>query len=257
MPKVKPRLRRSHKMSFCPDCGRRFANETRVRQHMNQPSSACGSWMDNLLRFHRHTSAASNHANVHSLDRYQPGPPSDVAFEAENTYAQNEFGLNNSDTTDIPFNADADEDHSSIPVVDTHPNIPSVHPGGTTFMDQFFSDEYSRFRQENVYYPFVSETDWQLASWLLHSRLSMAAINTFLSLELVCLSVFYFYFQANSKLRLSSSPSPFDRQGNYDFAQRCYLRVPAGNLMFSIPRSQPNAQLSCTIAILLTVFNHY
>ena len=198
-------------------------------------SSACSSWMDNLSRLHRHTSAASNHANTCLLDQHQPDSHSDMGLEADNAFVQNEFEPNNSDATHIPFNRD--QNRTPVPVVDSHPNIPSVYPGGTTFMDQFFADEYSRFRQENLYYPFASETDWQLASWLLCSCLSMATIDTFLSLELVCLFVFYFHFQANSKLRSSSFPSPLDQQRNYSFAQRCYLRVPAGNLMFSIPRS--------------------
>jgi len=116
-----------------------------------------------------------------------------MGLEADNTFTQNEFELNNSDAAHIPFNRD--QNHTPVPVVDSHPNIPSVYPGGTTFMDQFFADEYSRFRQENLYYPFASETDWQLASWLLCCRLSMAAIDTFLLLELVCLFVFYFIFK--------------------------------------------------------------
>ena len=252
MPKVRQKHRRTHRISFCPDCGKRFANETRVLQHMNQPSSACSSWMDNLLRFHRHTSAAGNHANIHSSDRHQPASHSETALDADNAFAQEEFWPNDSTET-ASFNEDRDH---IAPAVDTHPNVPSMHPGGKTFMDQFFSDEYSRFRQENLYYPFASESDWQLASWLLRSHLSMAAIDTFLSLELVRFSVFYFHFQANSKPRSRNFPSPFDRQKNYGFMQRCYLQVPGGSPMFSIPMFQPNTKLSCTIVIPSTVFNH-
>ncbi|KIK27112.1 hypothetical protein PISMIDRAFT_47509, partial [Pisolithus microcarpus 441] len=56
---------------------------------------------------------------------------------------------------------------------------------GLTFMDKFFADEYSELRKENIFYPFASREDWQIASWLLRSHLSMAAIDSFLSLELV------------------------------------------------------------------------
>jgi len=202
---------------------------------MNQPSSACSSWTDNLSHLHHHTSGASNHTNTCLLDWHQPDSHSDMGLEADNAFTQNKFEPNNSDATHIPFNRD--QNCTPVPVVDSHPNIPSVYPGRTTFMDQFFADEYSRFRQENLYYPFASETDWQLVSWLLRSCLSMATIDTFLLLELVCLFVFYFHFQANSKLRSSSFPSPLDWQRNYGFVQRGYLQVPAGNLMFSIPRS--------------------
>lgn len=62
-------------------------------------------------------------------------------------------------------------------------------------MDQFFSNQYATFRQENLYYPFASGVDWQLALWLLCSWLSMAAINDFLSLKLVHLFFFYSRFK--------------------------------------------------------------
>ncbi|KIK13390.1 hypothetical protein PISMIDRAFT_118996 [Pisolithus microcarpus 441] len=56
---------------------------------------------------------------------------------------------------------------------------------GLTFMDKFFADKYGELCKENIFYPFTSQEDWQITSWLLHSCLSMAAINSFLSLELV------------------------------------------------------------------------
>ncbi|KAI6039397.1 hypothetical protein EDC04DRAFT_2527380, partial [Pisolithus marmoratus] len=68
---------------------------------------------------------------------------------------------------------------------DSHPNMPSIYPGGTMFMDQFFDDQYTTLWQQNLYYLFASGADWQLASWLLCSWLSMAAIDNFLSLQLV------------------------------------------------------------------------
>ncbi|KAI6022630.1 hypothetical protein EDC04DRAFT_2575111 [Pisolithus marmoratus] len=71
----------------------------------------------------------------------------------------------------------------SAPLFDDHPNTPSLYPGGTTFMDQFFNNQYVTLWQQSLYYPFTSGADWQLASWLLHSHLSMSAINEFLSLQ--------------------------------------------------------------------------
>ncbi|KAI6026101.1 hypothetical protein BKA83DRAFT_4050307 [Pisolithus microcarpus] len=69
---------------------------------------------------------------------------------------------------------------------------------GLTFMDKFFADEYSELRKENIFYPFASREDWQIASWLLRSHLSMAAIDSFLSLELVgYISHVYCFLQLN------------------------------------------------------------
>jgi len=67
--------------------------------------------------------------------------------------------------------------------------------GGNNVHGPVFQDQYSSFRKENLYYPFASWVDWQLASWLLCSHLSMAAIDSFLSLELVRLIFFYSYLK--------------------------------------------------------------
>ena len=67
-----------------------------------------------------------------------------------------------------------------------------VYPGtawtyrkGSTFMDEFDDDEHVSMREDNLYYPWASCPEWELASFLLHSSLSMAAIDQFLSLDLV------------------------------------------------------------------------
>ena len=52
-------------------------------------------------------------------------------------------------------------------------------------MDDFFADKYGSLHHENLFYPFASGADWQLGSWLLCLGLSMAAIDNFLSLDLV------------------------------------------------------------------------
>ncbi|KAG1846517.1 hypothetical protein C8R48DRAFT_616305 [Suillus tomentosus] len=47
-------------------------------------------------------------------------------------------------------------------------------------------DPYSHHRKDNLYYPFASLQDWELKKFLLCSSLSMATINEFLRLKLVC-----------------------------------------------------------------------
>ena len=183
MPKVKWRLHRAQKILFCPDCGKRFANETRVLQHMNQPSIACGSWLNDLSRLHfeRRAPAAPNGTEAHPYSEFQDFPAPDQ-YENDGVDGADGFGAH-----EDAAHGQVDEypDHTSTPVVDNHPNIPSIYPGGTTFADQFSNDPHATHRTENLYYPFASSADWQLASWLLRSRLSMAAIDEFLSLHLV------------------------------------------------------------------------
>ncbi|KAG1852820.1 hypothetical protein DFJ58DRAFT_661084 [Suillus subalutaceus] len=54
---------------------------------------------------------------------------------------------------------------------------------GKTFMDQFNEDEYAAEREQNQYFPFASKPDWEMASYILRSDLSMAEINEYLNLE--------------------------------------------------------------------------
>jgi hypothetical protein len=183
-----PRVHRAQKISFCPDCGKRFANETRVLQHMNQPSNACGSWTNDLSNLHcDHRPPVHNlkgsHPSADSEPHRQPTPDYGD-FNYQDSFDDARQG-NFDDTAYHPTNSEEHRNTLTGRVVDSHPNTPSVYPGGTTFMDQFFNDECAGQRKENLYYPFASGAEWQLASWLLRSRLSMAAIDDFLSLQLV------------------------------------------------------------------------
>lgn len=56
---------------------------------------------------------------------------------------------------------------------------------GTTFMDEFNCDQYAEERIINLYYPFASRDEWEFAAFLLRSDLSMASIDSLLSLNLV------------------------------------------------------------------------
>jgi hypothetical protein len=60
-----------------------------------------------------------------------------------------------------------------------------IFPGGKSFMDDFWADQYADQRRENIYYPWASKQEWAFASWLLCSRLSMAAVDDLLSLKIV------------------------------------------------------------------------
>jgi hypothetical protein len=56
-------------------------------------------------------------------------------------------------------------------------------------MDLFDDDEYAENREMNLYYPFASQPEWELASFLLKSGLSMVAIDEFLKLQMVSAGV--------------------------------------------------------------------
>jgi hypothetical protein len=65
------------------------------------------------------------------------------------------------------------------------PGCSDSYPGGLMFMDLFWQDEHAKERQENLYFPFASADEWQFSSWCIRSGLSMAAINSLLSLSIV------------------------------------------------------------------------
>ena len=58
-------------------------------------------------------------------------------------------------------------------------------------MDKFRDDRYSEFRTSNIYYPFSGKAEWELASFLLSSGLSMRKINEFLRLKMVSQSSYF------------------------------------------------------------------
>jgi hypothetical protein len=70
-------------------------------------------------------------------------------------------------------------------VVETYHGASQTFGHGPTFMDRFDTDRHAELRETNLFYPFASQQDWEIASWLLRSDISMAAIDDFLSLELV------------------------------------------------------------------------
>ena len=112
MPKAKTKLRRALKISFCPDCGRRFANETRVLQHLNQPSIACGSWINELSRFHHHLPTPRNHSPV---EPEHPPSQSYDGFFASKTANANHQGENDDPSLYYPHQ------DPTTPVIDYHP----------------------------------------------------------------------------------------------------------------------------------------
>ncbi|KAG2127501.1 hypothetical protein DEU56DRAFT_872775 [Suillus clintonianus] len=56
---------------------------------------------------------------------------------------------------------------------------------GVTFLDLFDADEYAECRKENLFYPFASREEWEVADFLRRFPLSMAAINQFLELPMI------------------------------------------------------------------------
>ena len=66
------------------------------------------------------------------------------------------------------------------------PDASKVFGSGPTFMDNYKNDQFSKEQQVHSHYPFASKDEWKMGSFLLHSGLSMAEMDQFFKLELVC-----------------------------------------------------------------------
>jgi hypothetical protein len=77
------------------------------------------------------------------------------------------------------------------PIIEVFEGASKTYGNGTTFMAQFDYDRFANERTANLYYPFASREEWELASFLLCSSLSMHAIDTFLSSDLVRLEFYW------------------------------------------------------------------
>jgi hypothetical protein len=65
-----------------------------------------------------------------------------------------------------------------------HPNQPTGRKGGMNLLAQMDNDQFAPIRNsENLYYPFASKSEWELADWLSSGALSTKDIDTYLRLE--------------------------------------------------------------------------
>ncbi|KAG2046224.1 hypothetical protein BDR06DRAFT_985663 [Suillus hirtellus] len=77
------------------------------------------------------------------------------------------------------------EEEMPAEVTDYFPGAAKTYGMGYTFLSLFNTNENSVYRKTNLYYPFSCKQDWEIASWLLRSGLSMGKIDSFLSLKMI------------------------------------------------------------------------
>ncbi|KAG1758540.1 hypothetical protein EDD22DRAFT_956778 [Suillus occidentalis] len=111
-------------------------------------------------------------------------PIQDVPGLRDDFYEFGDFGAEEGDVSRVAHGGGTERECSSNFVTDHFPNPPLAHQDGYTFLGLFDSDENSIHWKTNLYYPFSSRRDWQLAAWLLRSGLSMGKTDSFLSLEM-------------------------------------------------------------------------
>ncbi|KAJ3515808.1 hypothetical protein NLJ89_g1535 [Agrocybe chaxingu] len=168
---------------FCPLCGKKFWSQEAVKRHLSQPKSYC----------------RLNHEDPFHFQQPPLAPLSGTMdAEVENSeHAESELNNIDSALEDMEMDLDLGGDHDlhesifSKPQADVENFFSELYPRaakdygvGDMMMDIFNSDTHAEKRKYNLYYPFASKDEWQLASSLLWSTLSMAEIDSFLKLEL-------------------------------------------------------------------------
>lgn len=173
----------------CPQCRGHFKKAEDLHKHLNHPMTSCRPWLTELVK----VSELLGHGDTHNRKVSQ----SDVQdISMENGWDM-DMGQESREGEDM---GDLESTESAGPCRDVFPDAAKVFGKGSTFMDRFDDDENASMREDNLFYPFASREDWELASWLSRSSLSMASIDSFLSLELVsylflsylvCLLIYY------------------------------------------------------------------
>ncbi|KAF8424247.1 hypothetical protein L210DRAFT_3615138 [Boletus edulis BED1] len=83
----------------------------------------------------------------------------------------------------------------------------TIHGRGNTFLASFRRDQFSEQRKSNLYYPFASSKDWMEANFLSKSRLSMALIDEYLSMDVTKDLSLSFHTAQDLRSRVEMLPS--------------------------------------------------
>lgn len=179
----------------CPLCAKLFKTNAVVRNHMNQRTFYCRYYYESVMHFNTPSTSNSN-ISVPNLPSIQGGNSED-----QDSFASVDEGYARENTETLPgFNRDYDMDMDKEIVdsqtdqqpsqygpfyVQHYPGAAKIFGNGKTFMDIFYEDIHASKWEKNEYYPFASADEWELASYLLKSGLSISAINEFLKVKLV------------------------------------------------------------------------
>jgi hypothetical protein len=155
--------------------------------HMNQPIGSCHSHFREVVNLAEELRKRGKQRRLSASDRQ----PASVLHCQENDLlaASPVQEFSELDRMEIENQLELEVDGGSHGhhghVIEVFEGSSKTYGKGRTFMAQFDYDRFANERTVNLYYPFASREEWELASSLLCSSLSMRAIDEFLSLNLV------------------------------------------------------------------------
>ncbi|KIK38770.1 hypothetical protein CY34DRAFT_25513 [Suillus luteus UH-Slu-Lm8-n1] len=166
----------------CPSCGKdNFKDHGAVARHMSQPRSGCSTWLQDLI--HLHSVSVRTTADSMDVD-HTPNIPN-VDPELDGTGFGDWDGVFQGRSGEGDDQVHEGGTPTGSDFIDWHPKPSQTYGRGYTFLDSFHSDENNMYHTENHYYLFSGQRDWEVALWLLRSGLSMAKVDSFLSLEMI------------------------------------------------------------------------
>lgn len=160
---------------------------------MNQPHSSCISYIAEIAALQTSLSSELQPAAMGHLEMQN------TAFQSPNNGDANNFQQGNDwdpmavdDSESVgPITTSNDQASAMTttfePIIKEYPGAAQTYGKGKAFLDDFNADAYAEQHAINLYYPFSTKEEWELALFLLVSGMSMATITKFLSLKLVCI----------------------------------------------------------------------
>ncbi|TFK70651.1 hypothetical protein BDN72DRAFT_896229 [Pluteus cervinus] len=170
-------------MPECHRCHREFTTTTNLTHHFQQPDSTCHrihSFNERItiaeaLRQNQHLNRSQQLAIPRSPSP-SPRPPSPPT-RSPSPLPPPEQIVNDNREQDVP---PPPRFH-----IKKHPGAGTASSSDQNFMNRFDDDWFAEERKHNIYYPFASKEEWDVAFFLVRSRLSSAFIDEFLALPLI------------------------------------------------------------------------
>jgi hypothetical protein len=224
-------------MPRCPQCGKKFQDNMRIQAHLNSRSTSCRTHFDELVSIsevlRRGHGTQHPQVELHAVS----GEDSDLTALSND----GALGVGDDDRMDVD-NPGAPHAGDGPYHIEKHPSASQTYGRGCSFMDMFDQDEHADKRSHHLYYPFASRDEWEIASFLLQSGLSMAQIDKLLNLQLVCHSFYYYAPPSDQTFRLENSTYLFRPQQTFAVMQRSYRqglsRRPSPLQGFTLPRAK-------------------
>ncbi|KAG1786723.1 hypothetical protein EV424DRAFT_1551366 [Suillus variegatus] len=157
-------------------CGKTFTKDSSITRHLSQPRTSCHSYMCDIVNISQFTQV-----QLPWCDVSPSAPELDPDTCVEDQLQFNDFWNIGDDfgSLDNDFGAAGES-------LEKYEGAGACYSkNGLTFLDVFDADEYAEYRKDNLFYPFASKEEWEVADYLLRSSLSMAAIDEFLKLRMI------------------------------------------------------------------------